>query len=119
MGAESDAAVFFEVPNALFMLERNSFWDIMYDHRFYFTPFSLSDLFERAGFQPIAVRTRFQDQYVTLDAAARGPHSSVNIVGEEHAIDSMICSLPENLKLKRSYRSVQPIRAIRELREEE
>ena len=73
MGAGSHANVFFEVPNALFMLEHNSFWDIVYEHCFYFTPFSLIDLFERAGFEPTDVRTTFKDQYITLEAAARGP----------------------------------------------
>lgn len=72
MGREAGGDVFFEVPNALYMLERNSFWDVMYEHCCYFTPFSLSALFEQAGFAPTAVKTTFQDQYITLEAAASG-----------------------------------------------
>ena len=74
MGTDSRADVFFEVPNALFMLEGNRFWDIVYEHCCYFTPYSLITLFERAGFAPRDVRTTFQDQYITLEAAAQGRH---------------------------------------------
>jgi SAM-dependent methyltransferase len=82
MGTDSCAHVFFEVPNVLFMLERNSFWDVMYEHCFYFTPFSLSNLFDRAGFNPTVVRTTFQDQYITLEAAARHPDSLASPVAK-------------------------------------
>src|SRR3546814_3103794 len=41
---------FFEVPNALFVFDRLSVWDIIYEHVSYFTPASLSRAFALAGY---------------------------------------------------------------------
>src|SRR3546814_20094622 len=41
---------FFEVPNALFVFDRLSVWDIIYEHVSYFTPASLSRAFAFAGY---------------------------------------------------------------------
>jgi hypothetical protein len=52
--------IFFEVPNALYTLQDGGIWDIIYEHRSYFTPSSLARLFEdrlqisRGGGKPSA-----------------------------------------------------------------
>lgn len=70
LGADSRCDVFFEVPNAEYMLERNSFWDLTYEHCFYYSPHALSALFRNAGFFPTSLRTTFGDQYIELEASA-------------------------------------------------
>jgi SAM-dependent methyltransferase len=62
--------VFFEVPNALFVLDRLSIWDIIYEHVSYFTPSSLAQAFHGAGFGIRSIETGFDDQYLWIEAAA-------------------------------------------------
>jgi SAM-dependent methyltransferase len=61
---------FFEVPNALFVLERLSIWDIIYEHVSCFTPSSLTRVFSDAGFDVCDSGTGFDDQYLWLEAVA-------------------------------------------------
>ncbi|HZU89697.1 MAG TPA: class I SAM-dependent methyltransferase [Stellaceae bacterium] len=68
--AAADSIVFFEVPNALFILDRLSIWDIIYEHVSYFTPFSLAQAFHSAGFGIRTIATGFDDQYLWIEAAA-------------------------------------------------
>lgn len=71
--ARPDAVVFFEVPNALHMLEHLAIWDIVYEHCLYFCAASLDGLFRRSGFAPIAVQETFDGQFVTIEARAAAP----------------------------------------------
>jgi SAM-dependent methyltransferase len=66
--ASPEAVVFFEVPNALYTLERLGIWDIIYEHCLYFTPLSLARLFWAAGFTPMAVRETYEGQFLTIEA---------------------------------------------------
>jgi 2-polyprenyl-3-methyl-5-hydroxy-6-metoxy-1,4-benzoquinol methylase len=60
--------VFFEVPNALFVFDRLSIWDIIYEHVSYFTPSSLAQAFRNAGFAIGRIETGFDDQYLCIEA---------------------------------------------------
>ncbi|HOB75126.1 MAG TPA: class I SAM-dependent methyltransferase [Phycisphaerae bacterium] len=60
--------LFFEVPNALFTLRQNGFWDILYEHCTYFTPICLERVFKQSGFQVLEVREEFGGQFVTIEA---------------------------------------------------
>jgi len=62
------AAVYFEVPNALFSLRDLSIWDIIYEHCSYFTAESLGRLFIRAGFEPTVVAEQFGGQFLGIEA---------------------------------------------------
>ena len=63
-----DTAVFFEVPNALFILRDLSVWDIIYEHCSYFSPPSLVQCFRAAGFHVVCVREEFEGQFLSVDA---------------------------------------------------
>jgi SAM-dependent methyltransferase len=63
-----DTCVFFQVPDALRVLEEGAFWDIYYEHCSYFSVGSLSRLFHRAGFEVLNVGREYQGQYVTIEA---------------------------------------------------
>jgi len=71
VGERTGTVVFFEVPNALYTLQRLSVWDIIYEHCSYFTPRSLQELFLRAEFDPSDVLEQFEGQYLTIEARAR------------------------------------------------
>jgi len=64
-----EAAVYFEVPDAAFILKGMSIWDIIYEHVSYFSSASLSNLFASAGFSINDVRERFNGQFVSLEAS--------------------------------------------------
>jgi SAM-dependent methyltransferase len=64
--------VFFEVPNALFTLERLGIWDIIYEHVSYFTPFSFVEAFRCAGFKVCCAGSAFDDQFLWLEGRADG-----------------------------------------------
>jgi len=63
-----DAIIFFQVPNASYVLRSLAFWDVYYEHCSYFTPESLTYLFERCGFDVLRVYTAYQDQYLMIEA---------------------------------------------------
>lgn len=63
-----DTAVYFEVPDATYMLSQRAVWDLIYEHRSYFAAPTLSTLFRRHGFDVVDVDRTFGDQYLYLEA---------------------------------------------------
>jgi SAM-dependent methyltransferase len=63
-----DSIVFFQVPEAKRILSECAFEDIYYEHCSYFTPESLSRLFENNGFQVLGTNIEYGDQYLTVEA---------------------------------------------------
>jgi hypothetical protein len=68
---------FFRYPNARYVLGETAFWDIYYEHCSYFSPGSLSRLFQSAGFDVLDVWTDYDDQYLMITAQP-GSASSAN-----------------------------------------
>jgi SAM-dependent methyltransferase len=64
----SNAAVFFEVPNASFVFQHNGIWDIIYEHCFYYTAPAIARLFSACGFDVLSVRETFEGQYLCVEA---------------------------------------------------
>jgi SAM-dependent methyltransferase len=79
MGSGRRTAVFFEVPNGLFMLRDLSVWDILYEHRSYFTAPSLVQLFEETGFQVCRLTEAFNGQFLRVEACPGGPEDEIGI----------------------------------------
>jgi hypothetical protein len=63
---------YLEVPNAMYDFARSG-WDCIYPHVSYFSAPSLTRLLDRAGYGVTDVRTRFGDQYLSVEATAAGP----------------------------------------------
>ena len=85
---EQHSVVFFEVPNALWTLQRGGIWDVIYEHCSYYSPSSLAHLFERHGFRVLAVNEVFGGQFLTIEAtpmAGAGGQGSGG-AGEKEAI---------------------------------
>jgi SAM-dependent methyltransferase len=63
-----ESVVFFQVPEAKRILSECAFEDIYYEHCSYFTPESLSLLFENIGFEVLGTDIEYGDQYLTVEA---------------------------------------------------
>lgn len=68
LGERSEAAVFFQVPNAERIWRTGSFWDVYYEHCSYFTKEALARLFERCDFDVMDLWTEYEDQYLAIAA---------------------------------------------------
>jgi len=66
--ANPGAVHLFEVPDLETILDRDSFWDLYYEHASYFTRETLREAFERQGFEVLRCVRAFDDQYVILEA---------------------------------------------------
>ncbi|MEM7330607.1 MAG: class I SAM-dependent methyltransferase [Chloroflexota bacterium] len=63
--------IFFQIPNANYVLDDLAFWDVYYEHCSYFTAGSLSHLFEQSGFKSVSTWTDYDDQYLMIEALPR------------------------------------------------
>jgi SAM-dependent methyltransferase len=68
VGPRHDTVVFFEMPNALFMLRDLSIWDIIYEHCSYFSAGSLAYLFRACGFRAHYLTEEFGKQFLSIEA---------------------------------------------------
>lgn len=68
IGDRRDTIVFFQIPNASYVLRDLAFWDIYYEHCSYFSKGSLSRLFRRCGFDVLGLSTEYDNQYLTIEA---------------------------------------------------
>lgn len=68
IGDRLETTVFFQVPNARYVLGDVAFWDVYYEHCSYFDANALTHLFERCGFQVLDTRTEYDDQYLVIEA---------------------------------------------------
>ena len=65
---ENNSIVFFQIPNADYVLDDIAFWDVYYEHCSYFTKDSLAYLFQRADFNVLERWTDYDDQYLMIEA---------------------------------------------------
>lgn len=63
---DSDARLFFEVPDAMYMLRGFGPWDVLYEHNSYFLAAALEGLARSAGFRPAASWADYGGQYRCL-----------------------------------------------------
>ncbi len=68
IGERPDTMVFFQIPNASYVLREVAFWDIYYEHCSYFSKSSLAYLFRHAGFDVLDMYTDYDDQYLMIEA---------------------------------------------------
>lgn len=78
-----DVPVYFEVPNAGWMLEAHSLWDVIYEHVGYWTEPALITAFRRAGFQPVRVATGYDGQFLMIEARPALPEPDAIAEGVE------------------------------------
>lgn len=76
IGDRIGTRVFFQIPNASYVLRDIAYWDIYYEHCSYFSKASLAALFMQTGFEIVDIFTGYNDQYLMIEATAGHPNSS-------------------------------------------
>lgn len=88
IGTKTNATIFFQIPNVMYILRDVAFWDVYYEHCSYFSKGSLARLFRRCGFEVHALSTEYNDQYLTIEARpAQGPGNAP--LPEEHDMEEL------------------------------
>ena len=82
LGAQGEVSLYFEVPNALQLLNGPSLWDVIYQHVLYFTAESLRAVFGRAGFDLLDSGLAFLDQYLWVEARTASPSRKASSAGQ-------------------------------------
>lgn len=77
--------LFFEVPNAWYMLREGSVWDVIYEHCSYFSAPSLARLFRQCRMTVDEVREDYGDQFLCLHATTANG-SAVESGSEQEAV---------------------------------
>lgn len=80
---QTDAIVFFQIPEARRILETVAFEDIYYEHCSYYSPGSLARLFRRAGFDVLNLATEYDGQYLTIEARPASGSGEPPVSGED------------------------------------
>lgn len=89
IGENRDAIVFFQIPNARYVLGDIAFWDIYYEHCSYFTKGSLARLFRANGFEVDDLWTVYDDQYLMIEARpANGLATAEPLPDEESPVQT-------------------------------
>jgi len=80
---QSEATVFFQVPDVTRILQELAFWDIYYEHCSYFGSGSLARLFRRCGFDVIDLTVDYDGQYLMIEARPGDGKDEVVVEGED------------------------------------
>ena len=105
IGDRGDTVVFFQIPNAQYVLCDVAFWDVYYEHCSYFTKGSLARLFRRAGFEVRDLWTAYDNQYLMIEARpAGGEPAAAPLPGEESPAETqaMVASFVERYEARRA-----------------
>lgn len=68
IGKRPSTVVFFEVPNARWIIDQLSIWDIIYEHYSYFSKSSLEYVVVENGFEREALDETYGAQFLTIEA---------------------------------------------------
>ncbi len=80
-----ETVVYFEVPAGDSMLRKAAIWDVIYEHRSYFTAPALRALFRRAGFRVLDHGWSFGAQYLWIEAAPGSDDARARTVADDSA----------------------------------
>ena len=73
IGNRPDTIVFFQIPDVTRILRDCAFEDIYYEHCSYFSAGSLARLFRKCGFDVMHLTTKYDDQYLIIEAKPADP----------------------------------------------
>lgn len=92
IGDRRDCLVYCEVPNAMKYLANNVVWNIVYEHRSWFTKRCLCELFSRSGFDVVSIYECWSDEYLAVEArpAAALPGSCPDLLDDVNHIRGVV-----------------------------
>lgn len=74
IATKTNAVVFFEVPNAAYVLRDLGIWDLIYEHYSYFCVSSLHRLFARHGFSIQRIAELYDGQFIGIECTLGTAH---------------------------------------------
>lgn len=89
LGDHHAGIVYFEVPDATYMVEEAAIWDLIHEHCSYFAAPTLAWLFERAGFEIVDIGRSLGDQYLWIEARP-GPVPATAALPDITAIEKLL-----------------------------
>ncbi len=92
VGDSSETVVFFQIPNARWVLEGIAFYDVYYEHCSYFTLGSLARLFRSCAFDIDQLETVYDNQYLTI-VARPAPAPTAPALPQEDDLDAVIAAV--------------------------
>lgn len=92
VGDSPETVVFFQIPNARWVLEGIAFYDVYYEHCSYFTLGSLARLFRSCGFDIDQLETVYDHQYLTI-VARPAPTSTAPALPQEDDLHAVIAAV--------------------------
>ena len=78
-----DTTVFFQVPNAAYVLGDIAFWDVYYEHCSYFSLGSLARLFRQSNFDVLDLMAEYDDQYIKVEAKPTNAPTEAKLTAED------------------------------------
>jgi hypothetical protein len=87
LGDQSNAIVFFQVPDVTRILQELAFWDIYYEHCSYLSLGSLARLFRHCGFDVVSLAKEYDGQYLMIEAKPGDGKGGVSLEQEDDLDD--------------------------------
>lgn len=105
LARNSDASIFFEVPNASFVFQSKGIWDVIYEHCFYYSAGALARLFSASGFDVQRVAPTFDGQYLCLEARMSSGEIGTlgNAGGDLDEMREETCAFAEEYRATRAH----------------
>jgi len=88
IGDRPDTIVFFQVPNARYILRDVAFVDVYYEHCSYFSQGSIARLFRRHDFDVLDLWIDYDDQYLMIEARP-GNNTAGRTLPQEDDLDQL------------------------------
>jgi len=89
LDGRADVPVFFDVPEGRTVMHEGAFSEVYYEHCSYFSPGSLSRIFQRAGFRVLDVWTEYAGQSLLLEARADADAANAPLPDAAEAPEAM------------------------------
>lgn len=105
VGDDPNTVIFFQIPNARYVLREVAFWDVYYEHCSYFTKGSLARLFRAAGFDVLDLWTAYDDQYLMIEARPASGQPDTRPLAGEDSVEQIMADVAyyvENYEAKRA-----------------
>lgn len=93
LAAQKDSIIYIDTPNAYHTYKDLVIWNVVYEHRSWFSPSSLKYLLEKCGFDVLNISTCWNDEYLNIEAKLSTEpkqHKLNQFINKEQDLESII-----------------------------
>jgi SAM-dependent methyltransferase len=90
VGERENTVVFFQVPEAIIILDDCRFWDVYYEHCSYFNRGALARLFRNCGFQMTKTWVDYDNQYLMIEALPANASQLSSTADDQAALQELL-----------------------------